>query len=178
MGKLFLILTALMLAAFAAPQRGVEDPRAFVAQVYEAYRAHPDSPPADSSYVYSERLRALFDSYNSWQRGHDDLVGALDFDWWVNAQDWSLSRLSFVQHDLGPDSPGDRGALDQHRSRGFDSLLLRSPRRALVSRRGGQRPGAGRRRLDSFGPAARAGMKKAGAPRRERPPGPGGTGEA
>jgi hypothetical protein len=103
MGKLFLILAALILAAFAAPQRGVEDPRAFVAQVFEAYRAHPDSPPADSSYVYSDRLRALFDSYDAWQRGHDDLVGALDFDWWVNAQDWSLSRVSFVQYDFGPD---------------------------------------------------------------------------
>ncbi len=103
MGKLLLIVAALAMAAFADAPRGVEDPRAFVGEVYESYRAHPDAPPRDLSHAYSDRLRALFDAYDAWQRQHDDLVGALDFDWWINAQDWSISRLSFVQYDFGPD---------------------------------------------------------------------------
>jgi len=102
MGRFILIVTALALAAFTAP-RGVTDPRAFVAQTYEAYRAHPDRPPADQTAVYSRRLGALFNSYNRWQRAHDDLVGALDFDWWVNAQDWEISAVSVTQRDLSPD---------------------------------------------------------------------------
>lgn len=101
MGRLFLMLAAL--AAFAAAPRGVEDPRAFVAGVFENYRAHPDSPPPDAAFAYSRRLGALFADYDRWQRRHDDLVGALDFDWWVNAQDWSLSNLSFTQSDPAPD---------------------------------------------------------------------------
>ena len=27
-------------------------------------------------------------------RQHDDLVGALDFDWWINAQDWAICTTS------------------------------------------------------------------------------------
>ena len=103
MGKLFLMIAAMALGAFAGPQRGVEDPRAFVAQTYEGYRANPESPHPDPAYAYSDRLRGLFEAYEAWARSHDDLVGALDFDWWVNAQDWDIRQVSIIEHDFGPD---------------------------------------------------------------------------
>ncbi len=107
MTKLFLtILLALALpaaAVAAARARGVTDPRAFVAGQYAAYvRGAGDHTPPDPVWTYSDRLRALFDAYNRWQRRHDDLVGALDFDWWINAQDWELHDVNVTAAAQGP----------------------------------------------------------------------------
>lgn len=94
-------------AAFAvpayrhAPARGVADPRAFVAQRFAGYRSGTDSVPADSTWAYSPRLAALFATYDRWQRRHTDEVGSIDFDWWINAQDWELSDVSVSQADSG-----------------------------------------------------------------------------
>ena len=78
---------------------GVDDPRAFVAQTYAAYARAPSSPPADQSFVYSPRLRALFAAYDGWQRRHDDLVGSLDFDWWTNSQDWGEINVMALREE-------------------------------------------------------------------------------
>jgi hypothetical protein len=95
---------AIGIAAPAAAQRGVSDPRAFVQQTYAAYARAPDRPPADQSFVYSARLRALFDAYDAWQRRHDDLVGSLAFDWWTNSQDWGEIRVVELREAQdGPD---------------------------------------------------------------------------
>jgi len=82
----------------AAPirERGVEDPRAFVEATYRDY-LDPVSGPEWPAFAYSDRLRALFDGYDAWQRQHEDLVGSLDFDWWINAQDWQLSNVSVTE---------------------------------------------------------------------------------
>ena len=102
-----LLLALALLFGFAVPgqaqQRGVADPRAFVAATYARYQTQADTPPPDQSYAYSPRLRRLFASYDAWQRGHQDLVGALDFDWWTNAQDYVLSnlRLTEQRHSAG-----------------------------------------------------------------------------
>lgn len=72
---------------------GVDDPRAFVAANYARYQANPNQPPPDPSIAYSPRLRALFARYDAWSRQHADLVGALDFDWWTNAQDYELRNV-------------------------------------------------------------------------------------
>lgn len=105
MPKLFLtILLALAWpsAATAAPARGVADPRAFVAGQYAAYvRGGGDHTPPDPVWTYSERLRASFDAYNRWQRRHRDTVGSLDFDWWINAQDWELHDLNVTASAQG-----------------------------------------------------------------------------
>jgi hypothetical protein len=82
--------------------RGVSDPRAFVEMVYARYRAAPDTPPADPINSYSDRLRALFNAYNNWQAEHDDLVGALSFDWWTNSQDWGDIRATLREERRGP----------------------------------------------------------------------------
>ena len=97
-------------AAAAAPThrqaqpRGVADPRAFVEQMYAAYiRGHGDSAPPEPAYAFSGRLRALFRAYHAYEaRNQGELVGSLDFDWWINAQDWSLSHVVVTQAATGP----------------------------------------------------------------------------
>lgn len=120
MGK-FLIAYAAALAALtpaaaasAAPAhrpahrlahvRGVEDPRAFVAQRFAAYGPDTEHVPPDPVWVYSPRLAALSATYDRWQRAHSDEVGSIDFDWWINAQDWELSNISVTAADTGPDA--------------------------------------------------------------------------
>lgn len=93
---------------------GVADPRAFVAATYARYRASPNVPPPDQSYAYSPRLKALFDAYDSWSRQHEDLVGALDFDWWTNAQDYSIRNLSYRVIAEGPDLRWIVARFDNH----------------------------------------------------------------
>jgi hypothetical protein len=82
---------------------GVADPRAFVAATYARYQASPNAPPADQAYAYSPRLKGLFDAYEAWTRLHEDLVGALDFDWWTNAQDFRISHVVLRDLNEGPD---------------------------------------------------------------------------
>jgi hypothetical protein len=88
----------------AAHARGVEDPRAFVAQRFAGYRSGTDHVPPDPAWAYSPRLAALFAIYDRWQHRHHDEVGSIDFDWWINAQDWELSRVSVTQADTGPNA--------------------------------------------------------------------------
>src|SRR3954454_17534890 len=85
----------------SAHARGVDDPRAFVAQRFAYYRSGTDHVPSDPVWAYSPRLGALFAAYNAWQRRHSDDVGSIDFDWWINAQDWEISRVSVTQADTG-----------------------------------------------------------------------------
>ena len=86
--------------AAAEAARGVRDPRAFVEQFYAAYETYPNGPEWPA-YAYSDRLRALFEAYETWTAGHEDLVGALDFDWWVNAQEWELSDVRVTERREG-----------------------------------------------------------------------------
>ena len=88
-------------AAAVQTARGVEDPRAFVVQTYAAYQRNPNGPEWPA-FAYSRRLRALFDGYEQWAAGHEDLVGSLDFDWWVNAQDWLLTDVRVTERRQGP----------------------------------------------------------------------------
>jgi hypothetical protein len=109
----------LFLAALAAPaavhaqaeaQRGIEDPRALVAEMYARYDAVNDAPIPEPRHAYSPRLRALFEAYDAWARAHEDLVGSLDFDWWANAQDWDISNVSIVEYSFG----ADRKVIEAH----------------------------------------------------------------
>ena len=96
MGRFFLILVA-ALTWPAAANAQVDDPRAFVAATYARYARAANDPPAEQARAYSPRLRALFAAYERWARAHDDLVGSLDFDWWVNAQDWEIHGVAVTQ---------------------------------------------------------------------------------
>lgn len=84
-------------------RRGVDDPRAFVEQRYAAYRNQPSSAPEWPAFAYSDRLKALFDAYDAWNHQHEDLVGSLDFDWWINAQDWELGPVAVTETSQDPD---------------------------------------------------------------------------
>ena len=88
-------------SAAEAQARGVEDPRAFVQAQFDAYRT--EVAPEWPEHAYSERLRGLFAAYDAWARQHDDLVGSLDFDWWINAQDWELRGVELHEEPEGPD---------------------------------------------------------------------------
>lgn len=88
-------------AAAAEKVRGVEDPRAFVAERYRAYQG--GQAPEDPDFAYSDRLQALFEAYDAWTRQHDDLIGALSFDWWINAQDWILADVEVSEVAEGSD---------------------------------------------------------------------------
>jgi hypothetical protein len=100
MGRFVAILAAL-LALPAAANAQVDDPRAFVAATYARYARAANDPPAEPAFAYSPRLRALFAAYERWARAHDDLVGSLDFDWWVNAQDWDISGVAVREAPAG-----------------------------------------------------------------------------
>ena len=117
MGRSFLAIIAAVaamnlaaMAAAAAPAhraahaRGVEDPRAFVMQRLASYRTDNSHVPPDPVWAYSPRLAALFRTYDAWQHRHHDEVGSIDFDWWINAQDWELTGISASQADSGPNA--------------------------------------------------------------------------
>lgn len=125
MGKLFFGLAALAVAACAQPAasneaagnvanvaapapaqpaRGTDDPRALVERQYQAYLHSPDAPVAAPASAYSDRLKALFDDYGRWQQAHQDTAGSLDFDWWINAQDWQLGNVAVTEAETGPDA--------------------------------------------------------------------------
>ena len=88
----------------AAHARGVSDPRAFVAQRFAGYRGSGDHVPPDPLWAYSPHLAALFAAYDRWQHRHHDEVGSIDFDWWINAQDWELSGVSVAEAETGPNA--------------------------------------------------------------------------
>ena len=105
--RAFLILLAALAALAGTPALadraggGVSDPRAFVANTYAAYARSSDSTPPEQRSAYSARLAGLFAGYDrAWSGG--DEVGSLDFDWWVNAQDWEISNVRVTQSDNGP----------------------------------------------------------------------------
>ena len=91
-------------AAVPVQGRGVDDPRALVEGQYRAYQTHTDSQVEAPTFAYSDRLKSLFDGYDAWQRQHQDEVGSIDFDWWINAQDWALHDVAITEADSGPDA--------------------------------------------------------------------------
>ena len=103
MRLILMLVAALATAAFTQVPRGVDDPRAFVAATYARYQSNPNVPPPDQGFAYSEWLGGLFIAYDNWARAHDDLVGALDFDWWTNSQDYRISNVVLTERDGGAD---------------------------------------------------------------------------
>lgn len=82
-------ITALGLQA--APPTRITDPEAFVKDVYAhfiASQAHGDYAAPDD--IYTPRLKALFVRDAKWAKGE---VGCLDFDFWVNGQDYEIKSL-------------------------------------------------------------------------------------
>jgi hypothetical protein len=88
-----LLLTSWCLTASAASQ--INDPVNFVTGVYQRYveaqkTNHSYSPPAD---IFTPRLEKLFQDDRRRAKGE---VGCLDFDFWVNGQDWTIANLTIT----------------------------------------------------------------------------------
>ena len=106
MHKSWLILAALAspaaLCAQAEAPRGVDDPRAFVTQIYHGYERDDPGSISWPTYAYSPRLSALFHDYARFAHAGGALVGTLDFDWWTNSQDWELRDVAVTERATGP----------------------------------------------------------------------------
>jgi hypothetical protein len=85
-------LTALaMVTLLCAPLRAattIEDPVTFVKGVYD--KLSTNSNYAEPEDIYSPRLAALM-ALEKKEAGGE--VGRMDFDFWVNAQDWELGNI-------------------------------------------------------------------------------------
>jgi Protein of unknown function (DUF3828) len=80
----------------------IDDPVSFVAGVYRHFievqsKDSPYTPPED---IYTPRLAKLFQDDQKRAKGE---VGCLDFDFWVNAQDWTIKNLSVTKGTSGVD---------------------------------------------------------------------------
>jgi hypothetical protein len=84
-----------------APSR-ISDPVSFVAEVYRHFvesesAGYSYAPPED---IYTAGLGKLFRDDEKRAKGE---VGCLDFVFWVNGQDWTLTNLSVTGGAAGPD---------------------------------------------------------------------------
>ena len=89
--------------AVAAPPAPVGDPVGFVTDVYKHYIAAQSgktnySAPED---IYTPRLHELMAREDKIRASGDE--GCLDFDFWVNGQDWTLKDLQVTRASATPD---------------------------------------------------------------------------
>ena len=86
--------------ALRAQSTPIQDPVAFVTDVYKHYVAAQHgsdyNPPEN---IYTPRLAALISDD---RRKHKGEVGCLDFDFWLDAQDWEIKNVQVS----GLDVPG------------------------------------------------------------------------
>jgi hypothetical protein len=80
----------------------IDDPKTFVSEVYRRLVASQSThssytPPED---IYTPRLEKLLREDKRKAKGE---VGCLDFDFWINAQDWTITHLTITSTDEGPD---------------------------------------------------------------------------
>lgn len=92
------VMPILYAAALHAATR-IEDPETFVRGVYDHYVASQRTgrnyvAPAD---IYTPRLKALFDEDKRRANGE---VGCIEFDFWVNGQDWNLKSVKVTAQDV------------------------------------------------------------------------------
>lgn len=91
MHRLALILIVALYSPFALAQTR-NDPVAFITDIYKTYQA--DTEPPGYSDVYSHRLQALIDA--DAKVTPEGEVGKIDWDVFVNGNDWQLSKLTIT----------------------------------------------------------------------------------
>ncbi len=96
---LFLILSAVSASAATPP---ITNPVNFVTEVYGHFVKaqsgdHSYTAPED---IFTPRLSRLIQDDRKQAKGE---VGCLDFDFWVNGQDWTISKLSVTSGPAGKD---------------------------------------------------------------------------
>lgn len=75
----------------------IDDPKAFVSDVYRRLQSGHDYPPDD---IYTARLAKLFRDDKRKAKGE---VGCLEILFWVNGQDYEIRDLTVTGADKGPD---------------------------------------------------------------------------
>jgi hypothetical protein len=89
--RLALLIAALLFLPSGAAAQGFVDPTAFVRERFAIYergqvpQSWPDRP-------YSPRLARLFEALAAAEGGEE----RIDFDWWVNGQDFELAVVEVV----------------------------------------------------------------------------------
>jgi Protein of unknown function (DUF3828) len=78
----------------------IDDPKTFITEVYRHFVAEQSThstytPPED---IYTARLEKLLRDDKRKAKGE---VGCLDFVFWLNAQDWTITHLSITSTDQG-----------------------------------------------------------------------------
>ncbi len=76
----------------------IDDPKNFVAEVYRHLIANSSYEPPDD--IYTDRLAKLIRDDRRKAKGE---VGCLDFVFWVNGQDWEITKLEITSADKGAD---------------------------------------------------------------------------
>ena len=79
----------------------IDDPKSFVTEVYRRFVAAESShssysPPDD---IYTARLATLLRADKRRAKGE---VGCLEFDFWINAQDWMITDVTVTVAEEGP----------------------------------------------------------------------------
>src|SRR5215469_12895216 len=87
------MLCALPLTAHAATR--IDDPEKFIRTVYGQFEKQHDYHEPDD--VYSDRLKSLF-ALDSKEAGGE--VGRLDFDPWIDAQDWEIKNVKVTSEPV------------------------------------------------------------------------------
>lgn len=91
MHRLLIALALLLTPAAALAQTVGDTPPVYVAQVYDRLANDGDYDPPDA--LYTPRLLALWRLQRKEAGGE---VGRIDFFYWTNSQDWTLSDLSIA----------------------------------------------------------------------------------
>ena len=148
-------------AAAAAPAhrlahaRGVEDPRAFVAQRFAGYRSSSEHVPPDPVWAYSPRLTALFAVYKLGSARITTRSARSTSTGGSTRRIGSCRSVSVTAADTGPNARTVTARWHNSDTRRFEPLPVRPHRRPLVSRRRRPRQRPRRRRLDPVGAAPR-----------------------
>jgi len=79
----------------------IDDPKSFVTEIYRHFVAVQSTnssytPPDD---IYTARLAKLLRDDQRRAKGE---VGCLDFDFWINGQDWMITHLAVTSTDESP----------------------------------------------------------------------------
>jgi hypothetical protein len=84
------LILALALGGAGPSERADSDPVLLIVAIYKSYQ---DNQP-ELSHVYSKRLQALVDKDE--KETPEGMVGRIDWDVFVDGQDWQLSELKIV----------------------------------------------------------------------------------
>ena len=91
-------MTAILFSGWLPAATRIDDPKTFVAQVYQRFSGSASYEPKDD--IYTPRLRKLLRDDKRKAKGE---VGCVDFVFWVNGQDWTITNLDITSADAGPD---------------------------------------------------------------------------